>query len=223
MSNLLIVTCTKAKTLEEFATRPVYNGLQEYVDAGKADFYVFKDNQKGLSQCYNEIIQDPKNFSKTVLFVHDDVELQDLFLVEKLLTSPYSITGIAGTKAFDKTFPKSAWHLASKQTDWVGEAGHVNKEGKVWTTVFGPTNSRALIVDGLFISCKVMDLIEKELYFDETFGFHFYDMAFCLKANEKRVSCGVLPIHVVHHGLGDSMITPEWEEANNKFREVYCK
>jgi len=75
----------------------------------------------------------------------------------------------------------------------------------------------------LFISCKVKDLVEKDLYFDEEFGFHFYDIAFCLRANEKKVTVGVLPINVVHHGLGDSMLTPEWEQANIKFKETYCK
>jgi hypothetical protein len=69
----------------------------------------------------------------------------------------------------------------------------------------------------------VKDLIEKDLYFDERFDFHFYDLAFCMKANEKQVACGVLPIRVVHSGLGDSMLTKEWEEANNKFKEFYCK
>jgi len=33
----------------------------------------------------------------------------------------------------------------------------------------------------------------------------------------------VLPIRVIHYGLGDSMLTTEWEEANVRFKQSYCK
>lgn len=218
---LLIVTCTEAKTNEEFAKKPIYNSLQKQYDSNtNVSFYIFKDNKRGLSECYNEILQDLKNADKTVLFVHDDVVLDDIFLYEKLTQSPYSITGLAGAKTFNKSADKLAWHLASDKSDYVGEVAHFH-EGKIWTTVFGPTQSRALTIDGLFISCKVKDLLEKELVFDTNFNFHFYDIAFCLRANEKKVSCGVLPIKATHYGIGDSMLTQQWEEANIKFKQIY--
>ena len=224
MSKLLIVICTQAKTDAEFQKLPIYPSLKKQyeVNSPNVDFHVFKDNKRGLSECYNEVLRDPKNANKTVLFVHDDVELEDLFLYEKLMDSPYAITGLAGAKSFNKHADKLAWHLCAPREDFVGEVAHI-KDGKVWTTVFGPTKSRALVIDGLFIACKVKDVVEKNLEFDEAFNFHFYDIAFCLRANEKKVSCGVLPIRVIHHGLGDSMLTPEWKEANDKFKNKYCK
>jgi hypothetical protein len=223
MTKLLIVTCTKAKTDKEFETRPIFKSLQKhYENNSKIEFHIFKDNTRGLSQCYNEILSNPSHKEKIALFVHDDVVLEDLFLYEKLTTSPYSITGLAGAKTFNKSLDKLAWHLAADRQNFVGEVAHVNKQGDVWTTCFGPTNSRALTLDGLFLSCKVKDLVDKDLAFDENFAFHFYDIAFCMKANEKKVTCGVLPIRVIHSGLGDSMLTKEWEEANNKFKQSYC-
>lgn len=220
---LLIVTCTRAKTNEEFARRPIYQSLKkQYEINSNISFYVFKDNQRGLSDCYNEILSDSSNADKVVLFVHDDLVLEDLFLYEKLMQSPYSITGLAGTKTFDKRAEKLAWHLAAEnKNSFVGEVGHYAQQHGVWTTQFGPTNSRALIVDGLFIACKINDIVAKQLQFDTNFGFHFYDIAFCLRANEKKVTCGVLPIRVIHHGLGDSMLTQEWEAANQKFKQLY--
>jgi hypothetical protein len=223
MSKLLIATCTKAKTDKEFEIRPIYQSLKKQFELNSnINFQIFKDNKKGLSVCYNQILKDPNYLDSTVLFVHDDVVLEDIFLYEKLINSPYSITGLAGAKTFNKSLDKLAWHLAADRNSFVGEVAHVNKDKGVWTTSFGPTNSRALTLDGLFLSCKVRDLIEKELYFDETFAFHYYDLAFCMRANEKKVTCGVLPIRVVHSGLGDSMLTKEWEEANAKFKESYC-
>lgn len=222
MNKLLIVACTQAKTDKEFEQKPIFQSFKKQYEANSnIEPYIFKDNQRGLSECYNEILNNPKHCEKTALFVHDDVVLEDIFLYEKLMDSPYSITGLAGAKSFDKGSDKLAWHLSASREDYVGEVSHFN-EGQTWTTVFGPTKSRALVVDGLFIACKIKDLKEKGLEFDTNFDFHFYDIAFCLRANEKRVSCGVLPIKVVHYGLGDSMLTQEWEEANVKFKQTYC-
>lgn len=222
MNKLLIVTCTRAKTDKEFESRPIFKSFKkQYESNSDIEPYIFKNNTKGLSQCYNQIINDPQHVDKTVLFVHDDVELEDIFLYEKLLSSPYSITGLAGAKSFNKKHSKLAWHLASNN-DMVGEVCHKTPDGQVFTTKFGPTASRALTLDGLFLSCRINDLIENKVTFDETFQFHFYDIAFCLRANMNKVSCGVLPIRVIHHGLGDSMLTSEWDKANEMFKKAYC-
>ena len=223
MSKLLIVICTQAKTEAEFQNLLIYPSLKKQYECNSpnVDFHVFKDNKRGLSECYNEVLKDQANANKTVLFVHDDVSLEDLFLYEKLIDSPYSITGLAGAKSFNKQSDKLAWHLSAPREDHVGEVAHIS-EGRTWTTVFGNTKSRALTIDGLFIACKVKDLLEKDLTFDERFNFHFYDIAFCLRAHEKQVKCGVLPINVVHSGLGDSMLTEDWEQTSKRFKETYC-
>lgn len=223
MNQLLIAICTRAKTDKEFEARPVFPSLKKQTESNPdIKTIVFKDNQKGLSECYNTILKDPTYLGWTVLFVHDDVILEDSFLFEKLTNSPYVITGLAGTKSFDKGSNDLAWHLASQPADLVGEVAH-SHNGEVFTTKFGPTQSRALIVDGLFIACKVTELVENEVYFDETFAFHFYDIAFCLRAHSQKVTCGVLPIRVIHFGLGDSMLTMSWKIANVKFKQLYCK
>lgn len=223
MSKVLIVTCTKAKTDKEFEQRPIFLSLKrQYEINSNVDIHVFKDNKKGLSECYNEVINNPQNLNKTVLFVHDDVVLEDVFLYEKLINSPYSITGLAGSKTFNKGSQTLAWHIAAgDKSNLIGEVAH-SAENKTWTTVFGPTNSRALIIDGLFIACKIKDIVDKQLTFDEDFRFHFYDIAFCLRANTNQVTCGVLPIRVIHYGLGDSMLTSDWENANLLFKQKYC-
>lgn len=221
MSKLLIVTCTKSKTNDEFEKRPIFKSLQRHYDSNEnIDLLIFKDNSIGLSAQYNKALHDPNNLESTVLFVHDDVELNDLFLYEKLINSPYDITGLAGAKTFDLSSSTPAWHLAAPRNEFVGEVSH-SKDGGVWTTVFGPTNSRALIVDGLFISCKVKKLIQNQVSFDEDFKFHFYDICLCLNANNKRVSCGVLPIYAVHHGLGDSLLSEEWKNSSKQFKQKY--
>jgi len=225
MKKLLIVTCTRAKTELEFQDRPIYKSLKKQYDLNSphVDMHIFKDNKRGLSECYNEVLNTASYSKQIALFVHDDVELEDIFLYEKLTNSPYPITGLAGAKSFNKQSPKLAWHLSAPREDHVGEVAHKDNQGTVWTSSFGKTHSRALVLDGLFFACDISKLNECGLQFDTNFNFHFYDIAFCLRANEKKVACGVLPIRVIHHGLGDSMLTPEWEQGNTKFKEAYCK
>lgn len=223
MKDLLIVTCTKESNLDKVPLGGTVWKQKHMYGGVFTDVEVIANNTNGLSECYNKILRndDIVNNYSVVLFVHDDVELEDINLKDKLLNSPYDVTGLAGAKMFNKDVPKLAWHLAAPREMQVGEVAHCH-EGKVWTTVFGPTKSRALTLDGLFLAVKPKVLREKGLEFDENFNFHFYDLAFCMRANEKRVTCGVLPIRVVHHGLGDSMLTEDWEQSNIRFRKAYC-
>lgn len=222
MSELLIVTCTKAKTDQEFSQRPLYSSLVALSKLNSnIKYHIFKNNNRGLSVRYNEILKDPQNSHKFILFVHDDVVIEDLFIYEKLTTSPYAITGLAGAKSFNQNAQHLAWHLAANN-DFVGEVAH-SKDTNTWTTVFGPTKSRALVIDGLFICCNMNLLTNKNLYFDEDFSFHFYDISFCLRANQHKATCGVLPIKVTHFGMGDSMLTNDWKAANEAFKKKYCK
>lgn len=226
MKQVIIVSATLAKTLEEFYNCPLYKSLYKldilYGDGQNLfDFKISKDNKTGLSKLYNSYLKNPDHKNKILLFVHDDVEINDLYLVEKLNESPYAVTGLAGTKKVDLSRP-AAWHLMSNKEDWVGEVGHT-AQGVEWTSAYGPTKSRALLIDGLFIAIDVNKALEKGVEFDEDFDFHHYDLAFCLNCNVKKATVGVLPIKVTHHGLGDSMNTPEWQNSSVKFREKFNK
>jgi hypothetical protein len=223
MKQIIVVICTKSKTIEEFEQKPIYKSLEKLnkiYNTSQFDVIILTNNSKGLSEAYNEFLNDEKFKNNILLFVHDDVELNDPFLVEKLNDSPYIVTGLAGSKTCNLSMPKMAWHLTTSPSEMVGEVSH-KKDGNVWTTVFGKTKSRALIIDGLFIAINVEDLIKTPCRFNENFKFHHYDMSFCLNCNENKISVGVLPISVVHHGLGDSMLTNEWEESNLEFKKQY--
>jgi hypothetical protein len=225
MKKITAVIATQAKSIQEFEKRPIFKSLQRHHDskdlfsAGKFDFVLVKDNKEGLPKVYNKFLQDSKYQKDILLFVHDDVELEDLFLIEKLQNSPYEVTGLAGTKKANLNKPPG-WHLMSTKEDWVGEVAHADSSG-VWTTVFGPTNSRALLIDGLFIAVDVKAINEKNVSFNEKFEFHHYDLSFCLDCNKAKVKIGVLPIRVIHHGLGDSMLSEEWKVSAEIFKQTY--
>jgi hypothetical protein len=181
---------------------------------------VLYENKTSLTKVYNSFITQ-ENSDKKIIFVHDDVLIEDVFLFEKLDVAfeKYDIVGLAGTKKCDITKPP-AWHLMSERQDHVGEVAH-SKDKVYWTTVFGPTDSRALIIDGLFIAVSVKKLLDSNTRFDENFDFHHYDITFCLNANKNKLKIGVYPIKVTHFGLGDSMNTEEWMQSSLKFQKLY--
>jgi hypothetical protein len=233
MKQVLLVTATKAKTLEEFQQRPLAPYLQTLVDRryddGLFDFEVVKDNSTGLPEVYNRYLTE-KNKDKLLLFVHDDLEIHDLNLVEKLNQSPFDITGLAGGSTFELK-DKNLWHICSKRESQSGSVSHplcwqesgqlkVDYNSQV-VAVFGPTPRRVLILDALFMCVNVEKALEAGFQFDERFKFHHWDISSCLIANEKKLKMGTLPISCLHHGLGNSFLTPEWEESNKTFKESW--
>lgn len=178
------------------------------------------ENKEGLSKVYNSFISE-ENKTKKIIFAHDDVLIEDLFWEEKLDVAfeKYDVVGLAGSKKCDLSKPP-AWHLMSDKQDHVGEVAHCHDK-KVWTTVFGASDSRALVIDCLFMAVDIKKLLETGLRFDERFTFHHVDIDFCLEANKKKVKIGVYPIRVVHWGLGNSMNTPEWQISSNIFKQKY--
>jgi hypothetical protein len=178
------------------------------------------ENKEGLSKVYNKFINESYK-NKKIIFIHDDVLIEDLFWEEKLNIAfeKYNIVGLAGSRKVDLSKPP-AWHLMSDKQDHRGEVAHSHQK-QVWTTCFGPTESRVLVMDGLFIAVDINSLLKTGLKFDEKFDFHHYDITFCLNANRNKIKMGVTPIRVIHFGLGDSMNTEDWQKSAIKFNQFY--
>lgn len=208
------------KTKEEFKKQTQISIFLDKFGLSK-NSTVFYENKDGLPKIYNKFINESYK-DKNVIFVHDDVLIEDLFIFEKLdiAFEKYDIVGLAGSKKCDLSKPP-AWHLMSNREDHVGEVAH-SHEKRVWTTCFGPTESRALVLDGLFLAVNVNRLIETNTKFDENFEFHHYDITVCLNANKNKLKMGVTPIRVVHFGMGDSMNTLEWNKSSEIFKKLYC-
>jgi GT2 family glycosyltransferase len=102
------------------------------------------------------------------------------------------LSGLAGATKCDLNAQMMAWHLMAPRESFVGEVAHSNG-GITWTTVFGQTPARALVIDGLFIAVNVDALLSTGTRFDEDFDFHHYDISFCLQANKNKLKIGVYP------------------------------
>lgn len=217
------------KTLEEFEKSLTYQCLDKICNS--EDFYsVILDieslNKKGLSELYQEKLNSCKE--DYILFIHDDLEIHDLFLFEKLVAAHkiYDIVGLAG--ATEQTYSSQvppAWHLAQNGSQnargivshYIPKNFSALQESHVNSVFFGPTPAKVVTIDGLFMSFKTSILDNTIPLFDSTYTFHFYDLQMCINANKKNYSIGVYPIFCIHHGLGHFANDNTWLELSKKF------
>lgn len=184
-----------------------------------ATLHIIANNTEGLSTCYNKFIA-PEYRNCLVVFVHDDVEIHDAFTVEKLRAAhqQYDIVGLAGGDGVNNN-PPFLWHIMSKNRS--GTVAHVTHPPRITSVCFGPSPSEVALLDGLFLSVDIDSLLSHNVTFDETFKFHFYDLAFCRRATKAGLTLSTCNIFVVHHGTGASANTPEWAASQIKYASIY--
>jgi GT2 family glycosyltransferase len=193
------------------------------------DVDVIEKNETGLGKLYNQYLNDE---SDIIVFMHDDLEIHDLFFYEKLVEAHkhYDVVGLAGAsrQEYKKDVP-SLWHMACNQFRMVGNkmgegrgfVSHKHLHGLSFDW-FGQTPAPTVFIDGLFMSFNMKRVKETGFTFDEDFEWHHYDITACLRAKEKGLSMGVWPIFAVHHGLGE-WNTPEWHKSDKLFKEKYVR
>lgn len=220
MKKILVVTCTKGDGQDI----PLLRSLNEIKD--DVSVVVNKNNECGLSRAYNKQIT-PENLIKhdIVLFVHDDVFIDDTKLKGKLYTAVnelgYDIVGLAGASEF-KVGKPALWHLMSRRESWSGCVSHPVKNNMIQATSFGPWPKRCLVLDGLFLAVDLRAALEKSWKFNENYDFHHYDMSSCLDANRAKLKLGTYPIYVTHESPGLSSIDDKsFQLSQQKFIKEY--
>lgn len=207
MAKSYLIVIATPKTEEEFKPLFETNGLSFYKKHPNCKVKIHYENKTGLSELYNSYITEAYKDNR-VVFIHDDVILDDQFVLEKLdkAHEKWNVVGLAGAKNFK--FQKPAmWHLMADLEDGVnhltGFVAHRLNDGRLITNFYGVGNQRVALIDGLFMSIDVETLLEKNARFDNRFNFHFYDIAFCLNCVMDGVSIGVgEPIFVTHLSMG---------------------
>jgi len=188
------------------------------------------ENKIGLSELYQNILNESND--DYVLFMHDDLEVHDHFLIKKLLKAheTYDVVGLAGATTQNyKSDKPMVWHLCrEKPEDSRGIVGHYIPKGfngvsetHINSAYFGPTPGPVVVIDGLFMSFKMSALKDKGEIFDRNFTFHHYDMGMCVNAIEKGLTIGVWPIYCLHYGLGEFAHDTVWQKHSREFKEKH--
>lgn len=226
-SQVAIISCTRRQ--EESRDEVLLCQSFDHGGFGRfAELEMVWGNSEGLPKVYNrKLNQFAKLGIEFLVFCHDDVYLDDLKLSDKLVAANrglgYDIIGVAGAAGLKMVNP-SLWHLMSEPSHRRGYVHHFSKGGQLVCTSFGPTPSRVVVLDGLFIALHVPSVMERGWKFNENYDFHHYDLASCLDAMSKGLSVGVYPIHTIHesHGL-DSFSNPAWLASNERFLAEYSR
>jgi predicted O-linked N-acetylglucosamine transferase (SPINDLY family) len=164
------------------------------------------ENRRGLSEIFNaRIAQAPDN--ALLVFVHDDVWLEDANFTENVLAglSQFDVIGVAGNK---RRLPKQpAWAFINTNFVWddkkhlSGKVGHGQQAyGEV--SDYGTVPAACELMDGVFLAAKKSALTEYAVTFDPQFDFHFYDMDFCRTARKAGLTLGTWLVKLTHQSVG---------------------
>lgn len=221
---LFIVSATAKSSKEETL---IYKSINQMFQLGiiKAGNYkIITNNTESLSKVYNQFLTKTYK-DKTLVFVHDDVMIEDMFFKQKVTDSlrMYDIVGVAGTAPDIEIRKPALWHIMG---DKGGHRGVVNHfvNGRFSATNFGETPARVILLDGVMMIVNTEKVLEKELKFDEECPskFHFYDMNFSMEANQKQLKLGVYPICLTHLSPGLTHASEEFHKGQDYFIEKWA-
>jgi Glycosyltransferase like family len=169
------------------------------------------ENKAGLSEIYNRQIRASKA-DNILLFVHDDVWINDFFLAERLLKGleTFDVIGVAGNK---RRVPRQpAWIFGGFDANgqfafddprnFSGAVAHGDAtSGEV--SNYGEVPAACELLDGVLLAARRTTLLNARVLFDPDFRFHFYDMDFCRTARRQKLRLGTWKIAITHQSEGD--------------------
>lgn len=187
---------------------------------------------EGLPSFYNRVIDaTPPNVN--LVFVHDDVFIHDVFLIERLREAfrQFDIVGLAGSRSTDLSEP--SWALEfdrdtlmalgwQKHGQFAGAVSHQlqpSVDGAIPVPelgIYGPITAGCTLMDGLFLAVRTNAIKAKGVKFDPRFDFHHYDIDFCRQALEAGLPLGTWPI-LVTHGSGGAFATEKFRASSREY------
>ena len=222
---LLIVAATRESAEDFSRASPLGCSLRRLSFESRLEARVAFLNRDGLPAVYNrQIIEE--NREKILLFVHDDVWLDDFFVYERLheALGAFGIVGLAGNT---RRLPRQpAWGFSTEEPFTIEDrrypSGVVSHGEKPWGTPLhcGPPGLACRMLDGVFLAVRCRTLLESGVRFDERFGFDFYDLDFCRSAEVAGVSMGTWPIAITHTSTG-KFGAPAWHDGLKAYREKW--
>ncbi|WP_081715999.1 tetratricopeptide repeat protein [Paraburkholderia mimosarum] len=221
------IVCGTRCTREQFSNETALGrSLKLYAHLPNVELQLFDNNTRGLSSIYNTAIEEAKQRPAILVFVHDDVWLNDFFWTERIRESlaHFEVVGLAGNL---RRVPRQpAWAFSTPDLQWdepkylSGTVGHGKGFPCNIASTFGPSGQECKLLDGLLLIADSDMLVQSGLRFDEQFKFHFYDMDFCRQAELKGLRMGTWPLSVVHES-GGAFGSPGWREGYASYLGKY--
>jgi hypothetical protein len=220
MSNVRVV-CATRETAEDFPKRTAL-GRSLLLYGPLFQLRLFPRNSSGLPLVYNTAIRESAADPAIMVFVHDDVHLLDFYWPTRIALglNTFDILGLAGNRR--RVPGQPAWRFLDDKfsRDERENLSGVVAVGKNWPanyiSAYGAPGQEVKLLDGLLLAARSETLISKNLLFDETFDFHFYDLDFCRAAELRGLRMGTWAISVMHESDG-AFGTPSWQAGYQKY------
>lgn len=218
-----VVSATRLSRADFMERSALGLSLQRLADPRITASIAFQ-NRAGLPAVYNHRLTLSQ--AEVLLFIHDDVWIDDLFLVDRLLEAidQFDVVGVAGN--VNVSSDHVAWafiHDTLAHDDPANLRGAIAHGHEPFGHVsrFGVSPSPCRLLDGVFLGASVASLRRSCAHFDEQFSFHFYDMDFCREAHERGLRIGTWPISVTHQSAGNFR-NDAWREACERYRRKWA-
>jgi GT2 family glycosyltransferase len=205
-SMIEIVSATRLSA-SEFATKSALGqSLQRLGFDDRLSLSIACANRSGLPDIFNARIAAADS-RDVLVFMHDDVWIDDHFLVDRLLEGlqRFDVLGVAGNRRRVPNQP--GWAFVDRQFTWdsreylSGAIAHgPGPLGAV--SFFGPSALSCELLDGVFLAARKSALLARDVRFGPQFDFHFYDMDFCRSARQRGLRLGTWPICLTHQSAG---------------------
>lgn len=186
---------------------------------------VYFTNSRGLSALYNDAIRKSVDNPALLVFIHDDVHICDFYWVHHLVDSMecFDIVGVVGNVS--RVAGQLSWLFLDKNgtqdnlNNFSGGVIHGTNCSADRLLALGQPGKRVKIIDGVVIGCKSETLINNELFFDEQFDYHFYDVDFCRQAETKNLRIGTWTLPIIHESPG--RFDDDWRLAADVYLEKW--
>lgn len=181
-------------------------------------------NHRPLGDVYNEAL-DRAGSDDIVVFIHDDVWIDDYYFTERIASglSQFDVIGVTGNT--HRKPGQLAWSFVSHpqvsedaryMSGRIAQADHPC--GQV--LYFGPSPAQCELLDGVLLASRRSTLAARGVRFDPAFAFHFYDMDFCRAATQAGLRLGTWPVCITHQSRG-SFDSPEWRAAGERYLQKW--
>ena len=223
MNTKFRIVCATRASAEDFRTKSALGRSLKLYPFPFIHVHLCPENTAGLPLVYNSAIRRFADEPSILVFVHDDVHLLDFFWPDRILQGleRFGIVGVAGNIRRIPNQP--SWvHIDDRFTaDQVQYLSGAVAHGSGWPPegvhYFGTVGREVKLLDGVLLAVRSQTLLSHNLWFDEIFDFHFYDLDLCRQAERAGVSMGTAPMPIMHESKGN-YASAAWRSAYGKYR-----
>lgn len=226
VTKIRIVCATRVSRQDFYESTALGRSLYMYQKFLPFDLDLYESNARGLPEVFNESIDRTRDQPTPLMFVHDDVYLNDFFWYDNALRglARFNLIGVAGN--LRRVSGQISWAFVNDQMVWdsrehlSGVVGHGHGFPASELSFYGPTGRPCKLLDGILLVVNSQTLHSHDIRFDTRFDFHFYDMDLCRQFEIKGLSMGTWPISVIHESTG-AIRSPAWQLARSRYQEKY--